>query len=150
LIVAPEGKATETVKRLARVGYDNALGYLEGGIAAWQASGKEVDQIETIDVNDLQKAYQSKKVDVLLDVRKESEYALGHVTTAHNWPLNDLNLKMAAWQKTPTYYLHCGSGYRSTIASSILKARGHDNLVNVQGPVADILSQLPSTTGVEV
>ncbi len=148
LLIAPAGQEAEAVKRLARVGYDNTLGYLDGGIAAWQAAGKEVDRVKTIDAAAFAAAYTQGEVQHVIDVRKEDEYAQSHVTDALHMPLASLNEYMAAIQPGETYYLHCGSGYRSTIASSILQARGISQLVNVQAPVSEILQQLPSTTGV--
>lgn len=131
LIVAPAGREEETVKRLARVGYDNAIGYLEGGFAAWKASGGEVDRIETIDSAAFAKAYQKGTIKVL-DVRKPAEWESEHVQNSQNFPLDFINKKMSEVDRNTTYYMHCRSGYRSTVAASILKARGFQQLINVQ------------------
>jgi glyoxylase-like metal-dependent hydrolase (beta-lactamase superfamily II)/rhodanese-related sulfurtransferase len=131
LIVAPEGREEETVKRLARVGYDNAIGYLEGGFPAWKASGAEVDTIDTIDASAFAKAYQDQDIAVL-DVRKPSEWESEHVEKSQNFPLDFINKQMSEIDRNTTYYMHCRSGYRSTVAASILKARGFDQLINVQ------------------
>ena len=131
LIVAPEGKAEETVTRLARVGYDNAIGYLDGGINAWIESGKEVDQIETLDAAAFAKAFKKDNAIQILDVRKPGEWSAEHLETAKHFPLDFINTHMHEVKADEPYFIHCRSGYRSTIAASILKARGYHNLINV-------------------
>ncbi len=144
LIVAEKGREEETVKRLARVGYDNAIGYLDGGFEAWEESGKEVDRIETIDVSAFAEAY-DEKISVL-DVRKPTEWKSEHIETGANFPLDYINKHMSEVNKEETYYMHCRSGYRSTVAASILKARGFEKLINVQGKFDDIAaSSIPTT-----
>ena len=138
LIVAPKGKNTETVKRLARVGYDNAIGYLKGGFESWKKEKREVDSIETIDAKAFSKAY-TKKANVL-DVRKPGEFAGEHVETAQNFALDFINKNMSEVSKNKKYYLHCRSGYRSTVAASILKARGFEKLINVHAKFEDLAS----------
>ena len=138
LIIATEGREKEVVMRLARVGYDNALGYLDGGMQAWKAAGKEIDQIETIDVEELTKQYQKHPEIQILDVRKPGEFEAEHIGSASNLPLDFLNDNMDKIDRETTYYMHCRSGYRSTIAASILKARGFERLINVQGAFDDI------------
>jgi glyoxylase-like metal-dependent hydrolase (beta-lactamase superfamily II)/rhodanese-related sulfurtransferase len=147
LLVTPEGQEEETVKRLARVGYDNAIGYLKGGFEAWQASGKEIDQIESISVSELAARLTDKDSGYkVLDVRKPSEFGSEHIANAQNFPLDFINEQMAEINRNQPYYLHCRSGYRSTVASSILKARGFENLVNVLGTFEDIAaSEIPTT-----
>ena len=137
LIVAPEGQEEETVMRLSRVGYDNSIGYLEGGFKAWKASGGEVDSIDAIDINEFAEVF--KKGDAkILDVRKPGEYAAEHVDKAKSFPLDFLNNNLAEINKDNLYYMHCRSGYRSTIAASILKSRGFDKLVDVIGDFDDM------------
>ena len=136
LLVTEPGTEAETVERLSRVGYDNAIGYLAGGIDAWRAYGGEVDSIDTISATD----FNPRRATKVLDVRKPSEYDGGHLSDAINLPLNTLAARISGLDPSTEYYLHCGSGYRSTIASSMLKARGFDKLVNVQDKVADILA----------
>jgi len=144
LIVAPRGKNKETVKRLARVGYDNAIGYLKGGFDAWKKEGREVDRIETINATTFIKAY-NKKANVL-DVRKPGEYSGSHVETAQNFPLDFINKNMQEVSKNKKYYVHCRSGYRSTVAASILKARGFEKLINVQAKYDDLsASKIPTS-----
>ncbi len=144
LIVAPRGKNKETVKRLARVGYDNSIGYLKGGFEAWKKEKREIDKIETISVKTFAKKY-TKKLNVL-DVRKPGEFSGEHVETSQNFALDHINENMSEVSKKKKYYMHCRSGYRSTIAASILKARGFENLINVQGKFDDIAaSKIPTS-----
>jgi hydroxyacylglutathione hydrolase len=131
LIVAPKGREEEAVMRLARVGYDNAIGYLEGGFEAWQAEGREIDTLEAIDAKELEGAYTEDKAINILDVRKPSEWEAEHLESSQNFPLDYINSNMSEVDRNKKYYLHCRSGNRSTIAASILKARGFHNLVNV-------------------
>ncbi|HRW74849.1 MAG: rhodanese-like domain-containing protein [Saprospiraceae bacterium] len=137
LIVAPEGREEETVMRLARVGYDNAIGYLKGGFPAWKAAGKEVDMVTSIDTAEFAKRYLAGEASKVLDVRKPGEFAGEHVDKAKSLPLDFLNLQMEEIARDQEYYLHCRTGYRSTIAASILKARGFDKLINVIGSIDD-------------
>ncbi len=144
LIVAPKGKNKETVKRLARVGYDNAIGYLKGGFQSWKKEKREIDKIETINAKKFEKAY-TKRLNVL-DVRKPGEFSGEHVASAQNFPLDFINKSMSEVSKNKKYFLHCRSGYRSTVAASILKARGFEKLVNVQGLFTDIAkSKIPTS-----
>jgi glyoxylase-like metal-dependent hydrolase (beta-lactamase superfamily II)/rhodanese-related sulfurtransferase len=131
LLVAPEGQEAEAVKRLARVGYDNTLGYLKGGIAAWKAAGMEVDEIESINGQEFAKRQKAGEIHIL-DVRKPGEWSGEHLEGAQHFPLDFLNNHMGEINPKETYYVHCRSGYRSTIAASILRARGFKNLINVQ------------------
>jgi glyoxylase-like metal-dependent hydrolase (beta-lactamase superfamily II)/rhodanese-related sulfurtransferase len=132
LLVAPEGKEEEAVTRLSRVGFDNTLGYLEGGIEAWEAAGKETDSIMSIPATEFKEKIADTK-SLVFDVRKESEFAANHVEDAKNTPLSNLNNYLAAFPKEQNFYLHCLGGYRSIIAASILKSRGYHNLIDVQG-----------------
>lgn len=131
LLVAPAGQEAEAVKRLARVGYDNTLGYLEGGMAAWKKAGKEENKIESINASEFAKQQQAGEVHIL-DVRKPGEWSGEHLEGAQHLPLDFLNNHMGSIDPKETYHIHCRSGYRSTIAASILRARGFKNLINVQ------------------
>lgn len=149
LIVAPEGlkagSAEEAVKRLARVGYDYAIGYLEGGFEAWRDYGGEIDQIETIDKATFIQHYEQQPNLSILDVRKPGEWESEHIETAQNFPLDFINKNMSDVQRDQHYHLHCRSGYRSTIAASILKARGFENLVNVHAKFEELAaSSIPT------
>ncbi len=139
LIVAPVGQEAETVKRLARVGYDNSIGYLDGGFESWTKEGKEVDTIETIDVAEFEKRYKANPSIDIVDVRKPSEWEAEHIVSSQNVALDFINDNMSQLKKDHTYYTHCKSGYRSTIAASILKARGYENLVNIHGTFEDMV-----------
>ncbi|MEM6321858.1 MAG: MBL fold metallo-hydrolase [Bacteroidota bacterium] len=146
LIVAPHERAKETVKRLARVGYDNSIGYLKGGFEAWQKAGKEIDQIETIDVATFEATYNEHKAINILDVRKPNEWESEHIESSQNFPLDFINKHMSEVSKDKAYYMHCRSGYRSTVAASILKARGFEKLVNVHGKFDDMVqSSIPTS-----
>ncbi len=136
LLVVPEGKEEETVTRLSRVGFDNTLGYLKGGIGAWKDAGKEFDTVDNVNAKEFKEVV-DKGVPVF-DVRKESEYKAEHVVDANLTPLDYLNDHLAEFPEKQTFYIHCAGGYRSMIASSILKSRGIHNLVDVSGGFADI------------
>ncbi|MCP4439757.1 MAG: MBL fold metallo-hydrolase [Aureispira sp.] len=140
ILVADEGRADEVIMRLARVGYDNIYGYLEGGMDAWKAAGKEVDEIESITPEEFEARENSSTLNIL-DVRKKSEFDAEHLTEAKNFPLDFINSNMDEINKDTKYYLHCAGGYRSMIASSILKARGFDNLVEVKGGFKAIVAE---------
>lgn len=132
LIVADEGREEEVITRMARVGYDRALGYLKGGIDAWKKTSKETDSIQSISPAELFEI-QKKGPTPILDVRKASEYNSEHLLEAINVPLDFLNESMVTIHKDKTYYVHCASGYRSMLFISILQARGYRNLVDVTG-----------------
>ncbi|MCG9880238.1 MAG: MBL fold metallo-hydrolase [Bacteroidia bacterium] len=133
LIVAEVGREMEIVTRLARVGYDHAIGFLNGGFDAWKNSGKEVDTIRTVSVDEFAAAEVADPTINILDVRKNSEYQSEHILNATNAPLDYINESMLKVDKSKTYYVHCAGGYRSMIFASILKARGYDNLIDVDG-----------------
>lgn len=130
LIVSDKGREKEIVTRLARVGYDNTIGYLEGGFEAWLAAGEEVDVIEEVTPETFAGMFNGRNLN-LLDVRRESEYEAEHLVGAENFPLDVINKNMSAVNRDKKYYLHCAGGYRSVIAASILRSRGFDKLVNI-------------------
>ena len=127
LLVAPEGREEEAITRLSRVGFDRTLGYLAGGVTAWTESGRETDGVATTTGKTL------KGDTPVFDVRKPSEFAAEHVMGATNTPLSSLNDHLGTFPENDTFYLHCAGGYRSMIASSVLKKRGIHNFVNVNG-----------------
>jgi len=133
LVVAEEGREEEVITRLARVGYDYSIGYLAGGIAAWKNDSREVDAITSITVDELERIKEEDPNIEILDVRKNSEYLSEHVVEAENAPLDYINDSMLKVDKNKTYYVHCAGGYRSMIFSSILRARGYDNLIDIAG-----------------
>lgn len=133
LIVAEPGRETEVVTRLARVGYDFAVGYLEGGMNSWIAAGKETDSIKSISAEELAGIQKNNPETAILDVRKIGEHQSEHILGAVNAPLDYINESMLKVSKDKTWYVHCAGGYRSMVFASILKARGYNNLVDVAG-----------------
>lgn len=131
LLIADEGREEEIVTRLARVGYDNTIGYLKGGFDAWKNAGKETDTIESISVDELAKRMEENPNLNILDVRKKSEHFSEHMIDSENIALDYINEHIAEVSKDKTYYVHCAGGYRSMIFNSILRARGYDNLIDV-------------------
>jgi rhodanese-related sulfurtransferase len=133
LLVTDEGREEEVVTRLARVGYDHAIGYLEGGFETWKQSGKETDTIMSVNVDVLASINIKNPGTCILDIRKKSEYDSEHIIDAGNTPLDFINDSMQQINKDKTCYVHCAGGYRSMMFISILKARGFDKLVNIEG-----------------
>ena len=130
LLVTPEGREEETVTRLARVGFDNTLGYLNGGISSWKKNGKTIDTVEGIDVESFKPLAENSTI---FDVRKPGEYLSEHLVNANSTPLDFLNNHMSEFPSKGNFYIHCAGGYRSMIAASILKSRGIHNLIDVRG-----------------
>ena len=137
-LVTPVGQEVETVLRLARVGYDHCIGFLEGGFAAWQRSGKEIDTVESISADEFAQRRRANPDVAVVDVRKPDEYESEHIEGAKNLPLDTLSEQMNQIHCDEPVYVHCAGGYRSMVANSILKARGFDNVVNVAGGIAAI------------
>jgi rhodanese-related sulfurtransferase len=131
LLITEPGKEEETVKRLARVGYDYVIGYLVGGIEAWKNAGKEVDSIGRITAEEF--AIQFEEKPIVIDVRKPGEFSSEHVENAISIPLDFINNHMSEFPKEQPFIIHCAGGYRSIIAGSILKSRGFNNFVDVIG-----------------
>jgi rhodanese-related sulfurtransferase len=133
IFIADAGKEQEVITRLARVGYDHAIGYLEGGFEAWKKAGKETDVIPSVSVAEFARAEMNDPAIPILDVRKKSEYNAEHIANAISAPLDFINDSMLLIDRNKKYYVHCAGGYRSMIFASILKARGYDNLIDVDG-----------------
>lgn len=131
LLIAEPGRETEVITRLARVGYDHTIGYLEGGISAWEEAGKETDKITSFSPEKLAEMMESENIQ-LLDVRRKSEFESEHVVSAINMPLDNINESLTSINRNSTYYVHCAGGYRSMIFISILRSRGFDNLVDIR------------------
>ncbi|MEO5790001.1 MBL fold metallo-hydrolase [Gelidibacter sp.] len=145
ILVVPEGQSEQAVTRLSRVGYDNTLGYLEGGIDAWKAAGKEVSTLDSISAEALAEKVKTEKLNIL-DVRKDGEYEASHLEDVQHFALDFINENMNQIDPKKTYHIHCAGGYRSVIAASILKARGFNNLVDVDGGFAALKeTDLPIT-----
>lgn len=137
LLVTYPGKEEEAITRLSRVGYDNTIGLLEGGFDAWKAEGKDFETVDRINVKELE-AQLETGAPLVIDVRKKSEFDSEHVISAMNVPLNQINEHLSSFPKDKPFILHCAGGYRSMIASSILKQRGWTNFVDVIGGFDEI------------
>jgi glyoxylase-like metal-dependent hydrolase (beta-lactamase superfamily II)/rhodanese-related sulfurtransferase len=132
LLVAPKGLEEEAITRLSRVGFDNTMGYLEGGFDAWKKAAMEYDTVSQLNAQGLKENLESEKAPIF-DVRKESEFLSEHVLEANNTPLDYLNNHLAEFPDNEPFYVHCAGGYRSMIAASILKSRGIHNLIDIKG-----------------
>ena len=132
LLVTPDDRVEETVTRLARVGFDNSLGYLKGGIKNWKMQGKLTTSVDQIDSVVFKKLIQNEKLNVF-DLRKSDEYSSGYIPNAQNIPLDFLNKKINSFRLNETFYTHCAGGYRSMIAASILKSKGIHNFKDIKG-----------------
>lgn len=144
LLITEPGMEEESIKRLARVGYDFVIGFLDGGINAWKEAGFETDTVGRITAEELEDQFNAETV--LIDVRKPGEFAAEHVDGAKSIPLDFMNNYLSEFPKDKHIILHCAGGYRSMIAASILKARGWDNLVDVIGGFGAIAkTSIPKT-----
>ena len=143
ILVTELGKEKESITRLARVGIDNIVGYLDGGFEAWAKAGGEVDLIIDIDTDEFAMDFPHDPKMEVIDVRKKAEFEAGHVKGAINIPLDTLvdPLKVAMVDDEKNLYVHCQGGYRSVIAASILKKHGFNNLRNILGGYAKIKSE---------
>lgn len=126
VLIAPEGKEEETVTRLARVGYDHTVGYLKGGVDAWDG------KLSTITSVSAEELAQTEDL-TLVDVRKPGEYQSEHVENALHYPLDYMHDDLNRLDKNTTYHVHCAGGYRSVIAISLLMRNGYTNLIDVAG-----------------
>ena len=131
LLVVPDNMEKETITRLSRVGFDNVLGYLNGGFEAWKTSGKEIDTLPSVSADFL--AEQIHKEAIVFDVRKPGEYEAEHIENVPSTPLDFLNDHISEFPTNKDFYVHCAGGYRSVIAASILKARGYSKVIDVAG-----------------
>ncbi|HFK5526912.1 TPA: rhodanese-like domain-containing protein [Elizabethkingia anophelis] len=144
LLVTDEGSEEEVITRLSRVGFDNVVGYLKGGLSAWQSAGKETDSIERITPEEFAQRYTEDAK--IIDVRKEGEYAAEHIAEAYSRPLAYINTWIKDIDPKEHFFLHCAGGYRSMIAASILQARGYRNFTEVEGGFGKIkLTEVPTT-----
>ncbi len=138
IFIAEGGREHEVVTRFSRVGYDNTLGYLRGGIHAWLAAGHKVDKIGSISAIQFANKLEEESMEVALDLRKESEYKSEHVIGVENFPLDCIHTNFAEINPGKEYFLHCASGYRSLIAASIFQSKGVKNVTDVRGGFKDI------------
>jgi hydroxyacylglutathione hydrolase len=125
VLVVPEGEEGEAVLRLARVGYDNTVGFLNGGVSAYDG---ELKTIETMAVSEFENIATNVNV---VDVRKPGEYAAEHVENAKHYALDYINNNLDVLDKNTEYHVHCAGGYRSVIAISVLMQNGYDKLINI-------------------
>jgi glyoxylase-like metal-dependent hydrolase (beta-lactamase superfamily II)/rhodanese-related sulfurtransferase len=143
ILVTEIGKEEETVIRLSRVGFDKMQGYLNGSFEAWAKAGEKTDMIIDVEADELVMDIPHDPNLVVIDVRRETEYAEGHVKDALNIPLNDMTdiALIADFEEKQNLYVHCAGGYRSVIAASLIKRQGFHNLRNVIGGWANIKEQ---------
>ena len=135
LLVTEPGLEKDSIIRLARVGYDDVKGYLEGGFEAWKNDGQTIDLIIDVEADELMMDIPHDPKLVVVDVRRTAEFADGHLKQAMNLPLNDMTdpAHIANFEEDQNLYVHCAGGYRSVVACSILKKHGYHNLRNVKG-----------------
>jgi glyoxylase-like metal-dependent hydrolase (beta-lactamase superfamily II)/rhodanese-related sulfurtransferase len=138
LLVCESGKERESVLRLARVGYENVIGFLNGGFEVWKNAGENVSDVKTILAEDLENIIQVNPAINILDVRKKGEFAAGHLLHAKQICLSELSQKLHELNPKTPYFVHCAGGYRSVIAVSILQKAGFETLVNIAGGYAKI------------
>jgi hydroxyacylglutathione hydrolase len=145
-LITEFGKEEETVTRLSRVGFDNILGHLKGGFAAWESSGYEVDTVNRISAEQFEKEVIISE-NTIIDVRKEGEYEAEHLEDAFSKPLAYVNNWIKDIPANEHFFLHCAGGYRSMIAASILQARGYRNFSEIDGGYNAIAktTELPRT-----
>ncbi len=132
LLVCDEERVEEIITRLSRVGFDNPLGYLEGGMDAWKNANMEVATMDEVDATELESNFETWKTDIV-DVRKPGEYDSAHLVGVPNLPLDEISINLKEYKPEAKYYLHCAGGYRSVIAGSILQRNGVQKVVNVKG-----------------
>lgn len=143
VLVTEPGKEKESIVRLARVGFDKMKGYLDGGYDAWKNAGEGIDMIVDVEADELMMDLPHDKNLVVVDVRRETEFADGHLKDAMNIPLHEMTDPgiMAGFEENQNLYVHCAGGYRSVIAASLLKRQGIHNLRNVIGGWGKIKEQ---------
>lgn len=132
ILLTPAGREAETVMRLSRVGYDNCLGFIEGGVDTWKHEGNTTESILSIDANEFAHRFKTGNINVL-DVRKPGEYDSSHIEHVESFPLDFINDWHDKFPKETEYHIHCAGGYRSMIAASLLKRKGYKKLVDVAG-----------------
>jgi len=146
VLVADAGTEKETITRLARIGFDHVIGFLDGGITSWINTGREIDQINRINANQFSEEFLLGTTKVV-DVRRSSEYAAEHVEGAVIKPLTEINNWMSELKYSEPFYIHCAGGYRSMIAASILKSRGIHDFKEIAGGFKSIsMTEIPKST----
>jgi len=132
ILLTPFGREQETVIRLSRVGYDNCLGFIKGGIEEWKNHGNNTESMISISATDFSEKFNTSVLNVL-DVRKPGEYESNHIDNVFSNPLDFIEQWQNNLSKDKEYYIHCAGGYRSMIAASLLKRLGYVNLIDVSG-----------------
>jgi glyoxylase-like metal-dependent hydrolase (beta-lactamase superfamily II)/rhodanese-related sulfurtransferase len=150
LLVCEPGTEKESIVRLARVGFENMIGHLAGGFDAWTKAGEPIDLIIDVEADELAMDIPFDPNMVIVDVRKTSEFDKGHIKEALTIPLDELTdpASMANFDDNQNIYIHCAGGYRSVIASSLIKRQGIHNIRNVVGGFKAI-SELPDKFDIE-
>ncbi len=132
LLVTDSNKVDETITRMARIGYDRVIGFLNEGFKTWMEAGKPIDKINRITVGTFVSEWKVNH-DKVIDLRRNNEYQTEHLLGSHNAPLDFINEHLAEFPKDKHFYIHCAGGYRSMIAASILKSRGWHNFSEIEG-----------------
>jgi len=141
IIITPKGREKETVTRLSRIGYDNIIGYLCCEISEWRKRGFATSSVSCISANSNELL---KKKTVFIDVRRKDEYQINHIANSIHIPLKEIYNNTKKLEKNTRYYVYCAGGYRSLIASSILKKMGFKDIVNINGGFSNIIkSKIP-------
>lgn len=133
VFIAEPGKEEEVITRLSRIGYDNVLGYLQGGFEAWHNAGKPTNSIESIDLSEFENRFKQNSEINIIDVRRAGEFDSEHVKDAQNLPVDYIHKNLQESNSDKKYYVHCAGGYRSVIFASIAKSKGYNDVINVEG-----------------
>ena len=135
LLICEKDKEEEAIIRLSRVGFDNCVGFLDGGFDVWKNSDNQFDSVDSISAKDLNKIIGSIS---LIDVRKNGERNNGYLNESVNIPLDDFKVDILEIDKMDKHFIHCAGGYRSMIAASLLKRNGFKSIIDVSGGFAAI------------
>ncbi|PCJ63895.1 MAG: MBL fold metallo-hydrolase [Bacteroidetes bacterium] len=130
LLVTDDDRLEEVITRLSRVGFDNTIGYLKGGFDAWKNENREIDTLRSVSPSNFEMEVKENNLSVF-DVRKKGEWDTLHLENANHICLSGINENLAQFPQNQDFYVHCAGGYRSVIASSILKMRGYHNVINI-------------------
>lgn len=141
VLVTEAGKEKETIQRLARVGYENIEGYLDGGMEKWKSENNKIEKIDNITVKQLADYMDTGKY-ALLDVRRPAEVEAKRIFESHHIALSELNSSIDLLEKSNHYIIYCAGGYRSMMAASILKREGFD-VMNVKGGIDAVIKENP-------
>ena len=143
VVICESGSEKEVITRLARIGYENVLGYLEGGFEAWQDAGHEIDHIACIEAEEYAR-YIDEEKHTAIDVRKKTETQIEHLENTLQIPLSEFPKQAEHLDRNKQYLLFCKGGYRSMIAASLLKRQGILQIINVNGGIEKIMACRPA------